>query len=121
MGEKLAANIPLYTQGDDSDSNSTLNSNQEDNFEVKVISVEEVSIALSELKSSNSCGLNGVTAKLLKQAGPGIISPLQYIFNMCIQNVIFPTSWKTVSITLLFKEGDTSKCGNYRPIWILLA
>ena len=48
------------------------------------------------------------------------ISPvLQYLINLSIDQNSFPNSWKSAKVVALFKNGDSSDCDNYRPIFIL--
>ncbi len=60
---------------------------------------------LKELKPSRSCGLDGLTACLLKDSKYHIVTPLLHIFNLSIVNCVFPDSWKTSVVTPLFKDG----------------
>jgi len=44
---------------------------------------------------------------------------LSYIFNLSLQNGLFPTKLKTSRTVPIFKSGDNSLCENYRPIALL--
>ena len=74
---------------------------------------------MKDLKCSTSCGLDGITARLLKAAGPSIYPVLLHICNISIQMRTFPTSWKIGCITPLHKSGDTINPDNFRPISVL--
>ena len=88
-------------------------------FDLKEVDLKTIAEAIRDLKPSTSCGIDGLTSRLLKQAGPTIIKPLHYIINLSISSGVFPDSWKTGCITPLYKEGDASDPNNYRPISIL--
>ena len=88
-------------------------------FDLKEVDLKTIAEAICDLKPSTSCGVDGLTSRLLKQSGPAIIKPLHYIINLSITSGVFPDSWKTGCITPLFKEGDASDPNNYRPISIL--
>ncbi|EDO25908.1 predicted protein, partial [Nematostella vectensis] len=54
---------------------------------------------------SKATGLDGISAKLLKLAGPAIDMPLCKIINLSIKQSIFPTKWKQARVTPVFKAG----------------
>ncbi len=64
-------------------------------------------------------GLDGISSYILKIAGSVISKGLAKIFNISISTGIFPDSWKTAKVAPIFKEGNKSEMGNYRPISIL--
>ena len=88
-------------------------------FELKEISLEELAVLVRELKPSTSCGVDGLTARLIKQAGPALLPPLLHVINLSIKYSVFPDTWKIGCITPLFKEGNATDPSNYRPISIL--
>ena len=83
------------------------------------ITAFELVIFIRDMKSSNSCGTDGLTMKLVKLAGPSIVEPLLHIINRSITSGIFPNIWKVGCITPLYKDGDATNPANYRPISIL--
>ena len=46
-------------------------------------------------------------------------SPLSKLYNICLETGYFPNSLKTARITPVFKSGDPTQFGNYRPISVL--
>ena len=57
---------------------------------------------------------------LLRLAAYLIAPCLTYIFNLSLNSGCVPDSWKSASITPIYKgKGDRSECGNYRPISII--
>ncbi len=48
-----------------------------------------------------------------------MFKPIQHVINLSIRQNVFPDAWKTGCITPLFKDGDATDPGNYRPISIL--
>ena len=113
IGEKLSDAI------DSSDCTEVPVPNINTEFSLKEITVSELHSAFKDLKSSNSCGVDGLTTRLLRQAGNIIFAPLLHIVNTSIAQGCFPNCWKTSSITPLYKENDPTKPENYRPISIL--
>ena len=45
-----------------------------------------------------------------------LLLPLTIIFNLSLASNSIPTQWKQAFIVPIFKKGDRSKIGNYRPI-----
>ena len=64
-------------------------------------------------------GYDRISAKLLKLILPSIIFPLKHLFNLCIDNAIFPSSLKIAVITPVFKGGSKTLFSSYRPISVL--
>ena len=88
-------------------------------FHFSRISVQEVLSALNQLNLRKSPGLDGICVKLSKDASDVIAIPLANIFNLSPQTGIFPDDWKIAKISLVFKEGNKTDCGNYRPISVI--
>ena len=61
---------------------------------------------LLELNASRACGIDGLMARLLKDAGQGIVIPLTHIFILSIETNTFPDCWKTTIVSPLYKDGD---------------
>ena len=74
---------------------------------------------LSELSPSKSCGLEGLTVRLLKDVGDPMVLPLMHVFNPSITQNNFRTERKTECITPLYKEGDRRDPSNDQPISLL--
>ena len=56
---------------------------------------------------------------LLKYVKNQIVAPLEYVFNMSLEQGIFPESMKDVEVIPLYKGRDRELCMNYRPISLL--
>ena len=91
----------------------------EKTFIFSSITTHEVSKALKLIKSSSSCGHDGISNKLLKMLLPVISEPLAQIFNECIELNYFPEQLKIARIIPLYKEGNRKLVNNYRPISLL--
>ena len=48
-----------------------------------------------------------------------LIPQLVYLFNLSFDSSCFPESWKTATVIPLFKGGDRTSVGHYRPILLL--
>ena len=80
------------------------------------ISAHELMEAVAQFKTNKSLGIDGISAKLLKDAGDTISESLVNIFNLSLQSGIFPDDWKLARITPIYKDGSKTEWGNYRPI-----
>jgi hypothetical protein len=74
---------------------------------------------IHKLPSNKAPGYDGITPKILKYSSDLIIQPLTYIFNQSLVSAVVPDALKVAKVIPLFKKGDTSLPGNYRPINLL--
>ena len=96
-----------------------LDNSDEANFNLSPISYEMLYKYLCEISPSKACGVDGITARLIKACGDAIIDPLLYIMNLSISKCVFPTAWKEAKVTPLYKSGPSTDPSNYRPISVL--
>ncbi|GBM45831.1 putative RNA-directed DNA polymerase from transposon BS [Araneus ventricosus] len=88
---------------------------------VKIDSVtyDDVVLAISELKSSLTVGVDNIPSFIIKGCAEFFIYPLLILFNLSLRSNEFPYVWKQTRIIPVFKKGDAQDCKNYRPIAIL--
>ena len=48
-----------------------------------------------------------------------IADPLAYLFNFCIERLIWPDILKTAEVIPIYKSGKKNDMGNYRPISLI--
>ena len=63
--------------------------------------------------------VDGIPARLLKDAAPTISAPLTAIINLSISTSTVPKEWKLARLVCLHKDGDKTYMDNYRPLSIL--
>ena len=56
---------------------------------------------------------------MLKTCSHTLAKPLTTLFNKLLENGNFPEEWKTASVCPVYKKGNKSEVGNYRPISLL--
>jgi Reverse transcriptase (RNA-dependent DNA polymerase) len=83
------------------------------------ITSAEVESAISKLQRYKSAGDDNIPAELLKCGGATIEVALTELFNVIWSSELAPSSWRHGVIVSLFKCGDRTDCGNYRPITLL--
>ncbi len=92
-----------------------------DNFSIPLITEEEVMKLIGNLGENKATGLHGVSAKLLRLAGPVLFKPITKILNLSISTGQFPTTWKLGKVTPIHKSGNRYDQNNFWPITILYA
>ena len=80
------------------------------------ITVEEVELALKELKSQKAAGPDMIIGELLKFATDEIKPFFVTFFNYIFDRGIYPENWTESIILPLYKKGDINDPSNYRGI-----
>ena len=78
-----------------------------------------VHCVVSSLRVDKATGVDGISARFLKEACPGIVPSLTHIINLSISCGYFPDEWKISKVLPLYKEDLKSDPNNYRPISLL--
>ena len=71
---------------------------------------------LKDLKPHKATGPDCIPARLLKTAADELAPGLAHLFQISVDNGKIPLDWKTALVTPVFKKGNRSDPGNYRPI-----
>ncbi len=120
VGTNLASKIAPLSENDiDFPMLQRLVDHHPPTMEFNEITDYDVAILIRDLKPSSSCGADGITARLLRAAGPSIYPIVRHLINRSIITRQFPRIWKIGCITPLYKDGDATNPSNYRPISIL--
>ena len=83
------------------------------------VTVSHVSHLLHGLSNNKANGIDKISSKIIKLAAPVISDSLTLIFNQAITLSSFPNEWKVARVMPLYKNGQRSIPGNYRPISVL--
>ena len=76
----------------------------------------EVEKKLGRLGLTKSPGPDAVHPFLLKSFASLLACPISIIFQRSFDEGVVPSDWKCANVTPIFKKGDRSQAGNYRPI-----
>lgn len=87
-------------------------------FKLQPVRDEKVLKAISELKS-NASGADGLSLYMIKLCCPVIVPFLVHIFNICITESLFPSSWKVAMVVPLPKVNHPKEISDLRPISLL--
>ena len=109
LQDKIPPGRPFVKQSND----------DETSFKLHDVKYEDISKLLRAISPSKACGVDGLTARLIKACGEAIVAPLQHIFNISILTCTFPTIWKNARVTPLYKSGALNDPSNYRPVSVL--
>ena len=91
-------------------------------FYFEYTDAEKIEKIISELKSKDSEGVDGISTNFLKKISQEVSKPLSFIINQSMYTGIFPTRLKIARVIPLFKNKDPDTLfENYRPISLLTA
>ena len=79
-------------------------------FQFHQINVENIALALMNLKTNKSTGLDKIPAKVLKLTADIIAPSLTYIFNLSLATGIYVDDWKRARLHPVYKSDDKLKC-----------
>ncbi|KAL8565635.1 hypothetical protein ACOMHN_063466 [Nucella lapillus] len=79
------------------------------------ISTKDMEDKLKTLNPTKSEGPDGLHPRILKELAHELSYPLKILFDKSIKDNKIPTAWKQAEIRPIFKKGDKSNPGNYRP------
>ena len=92
-----------------------------DNPEFKFSAVTSSAVCglSSALDVKKSVGLDGISAKFLKEVAGVVAVPVSKLFNISLRSGVFPDEWKRCNVTPVHKGGAKDNPGNFRPISVV--
>ena len=115
IGSNLANKISIPLANFDTYLNNKCSIFQPEN----ALSINEPKDAFYSLKTDKSPGYDGISYNIIKQCFGTLNRPLHCIYNISLQTGVFPEEMKIARATTIFKGGEVSDLGNYRPISVL--
>ena len=71
------------------------------------------------LKVKKATGLDGISARFLKDSATVIASTVKFLVNLSLRTGNVPDDWKKARVVPLYNSGGRKNMDNYRPISIL--
>ena len=87
-----------------------------ENISETIISEEEVEKKLKALLPGKAQGPDQIPPRVLKELSKELARPLTILFNKSLENGEVPNDWKFAEVTAIFKKGNKTDPGNYRPV-----
>ena len=80
------------------------------------ISTADIERRLSALKACSAPGPDGIHPCVLRETHQELREPLSLLFRRSLDMGRVPSQWKLGRVTPIFKKGDKTDPGNYRPV-----
>ena len=90
-----------------------------DPLTIPLKAVHEMGKYISGMNNKKSSGPDETSNQLLKLASPYIAGSLTYIFNLCIEQNVFPSEFQKAKVIPLAKTRDHKNLNDYRLISLL--
>lgn len=80
------------------------------------ITDEKIKKTIRKLKKYKSPGPDEIHPRVIKELVEEVCEPLHILFEYSFQMHQLPGDWRIANITAIYKKGDKSDPGNYRPV-----
>ena len=91
----------------------------ENAFALSPVTRRDILKQLLSLEVGKSTGLDGISARFLRDGATVLADPIAHIVNLSITSATVPSSFKDARVRPLYKKGDKLDPGNYRPVSVL--
>ena len=92
---------------------------KQNSFKFSPVGEEDILKSLLSLNVSKATGLDGLSARFLKDGANQISGAIAHIINLSLYSGRIPDDMKTARVVPLYKKNSKSEPGNYRPVSIL--
>jgi hypothetical protein len=116
IGHKLGTDT---TQSESHFSDYMKNIQIQQSFFCTPITPSEIESEILSIPNKKAYGLYSYPTKILKCSSNVISKPFSDILNISIENGVYPSILKHAKVIPIFKSGDETEKGNYRPISLL--
>ena len=116
--KKLESELPP-SDGDSLNLIKNIMRNHHCKFSLGAVHPDQILKIISNLKSSQSCGVDNIDSKVIKLIKHQITPVLTHVVNLSIQHQQFPSQWKKAKVFPLHKKSEPIYPKNYRPVSLL--
>ena len=88
-------------------------------FSFSIVSENKILKHLEKLSANKATGLDGIPARFIRDSASFITGPITHIVNLSIIQGSVPDDLKSARVIPLYKKGDKTEVGNYRPVSVL--
>ena len=88
-------------------------------FSFSKINEAQMKKEIMELNARKSAGHDEIPPKIIKVSVTTLLTPLTELYNVSVEESMFPLDLKYANVTPFFKNDDNTNKENYRPIRIL--
>ena len=82
---------------------------------------DELKEALRSLKPNKGPGYDNISSNVVNETSDTFFTPLKYIFNLSLQQGIFPKILKITKVSPVYKKDEGFLLTNYRSMSVLLS
>ena len=80
------------------------------------VTPQSVEDKLLNLNPNKSAGPDGLHPRILRELAGPLAIPVCNLMNKCFEQGKIPEEWKDSNVTCIYKKGDKTDPGNYRPV-----
>ena len=91
----------------------------ENSFGFSTVAESKVYKLINTVNIKKASGLDGISAKFIRDGCSVIASPITHILNLSLSQSSVPKAFKEARVVSLYKKGGRGEVGNYRPVSIL--
>jgi len=74
---------------------------------------------LNSLQPNKCKGFDNLPNRILKICSKSLATPFSLLFDLILSSEVFPTSWKTATVTPIHQAAPQTVVQNYRPVALL--
>jgi len=114
IGSNLAKKFP-----DNDDYKTFLGNHANNTMFINPLNREELLRFMNSLDKKKTSGPDDISPKVICQYADKLVDPLTHIFNLSLNQGVFPTKLKLAKVIPIHKKESHTNPGNYRPISLL--
>lgn len=119
IGSTLANQIPPKFHNNNINIITNGSTNTTKLSKIELCTTSEINKIIDKLDPNTSTGIDGISAKSIKCIKKLVLIKLTRCLNNCLEESRFPECMKLAKVVPIFKSGNKSTPGDYRPVSVL--